>query len=103
MAGAYRTYDFDITRDAHSPAKPTCSPSKSSLRPRTDLGINWVDWNPCPPDKDMGLWGAVDLVASDRCRLGALSAGRHAFADASGEAADLTVYAELHNASDRAR
>ena len=29
-----------------------------------DLGINWVDWNPCPPDKDMGLWGAVDLVAT---------------------------------------
>ena len=26
------------------------------------MGINWVDWNPAPPDKDMGLWGAVSGV-----------------------------------------
>jgi exo-1,4-beta-D-glucosaminidase len=25
-----------------------------------DLGINWVDWNPCPPDKDMGC-GALSI------------------------------------------
>jgi hypothetical protein len=34
-----------------------------------DLGINWVDWNPCPPDKDMGLWGAVDLVTTGEVTL----------------------------------
>ena len=26
-----------------------------------ELGINWVDWNPAPADKDMGLWGKVYL------------------------------------------
>ena len=41
-----------------------------------DLGINWVDWNPCPPDKDMGLWGAVDLV-DNRRRHRALADGGH--------------------------
>lgn len=26
-----------------------------------DLGYNWVDWNPSPPDKEMGLWREVFL------------------------------------------
>jgi hypothetical protein len=29
----------------------------ANQRGKTILGINWVDWNPCPPDKDMALWG----------------------------------------------
>jgi exo-1,4-beta-D-glucosaminidase len=66
-----------------------------------DLGINWVDWNPCPPDKDMGLWGAVDLVTTGAVTLRSPLAVTH-FVDSTLELAELTVYAELHNASDRA-
>jgi len=46
-----------------------------------DLGINWVDWNPCPPDKDMGLWGAVDLVSTGTVTLQSPLAVTH-FTDA---------------------
>jgi exo-1,4-beta-D-glucosaminidase len=66
-----------------------------------DLGINWVDWNPCPPDKDMGLWGAVDLVSTGTVTLRSPLAVTHFTEDSLGTA-ELTIYAELHNASDGA-
>ena len=97
VAGAYRTYDFDVTE--------FLKPGKNVLAVETfaptekDLGINWVDWNPCPPDKDMGLWGAVDLVTTGAVTLRSPLAATH-FPDASLGTAELTVYAELHNASD---
>ena len=67
VAGAYRTYDFDVTE--------LLKPGRNVLAVETfaptekDLGINWVDWNPCPPDKDMGLWGEVDLVTTGTVTL----------------------------------
>jgi exo-1,4-beta-D-glucosaminidase len=97
VAGAYRTYDFDVTDAIHA-GKANVLAVKTTAPTERDLGINWVDWNPCPPDKDMGLWGAVDLVESGAVTVRSpLVVTR--FADGSLHAADLTVYAELHNAS----
>ena len=97
IAGAYRTYDFDIT-EAIAPGKPNVIAIKTTAPTEKDLGINWVDWNPCPPDKDMGLWGAVDLIESGPVTVSSPLATTH-FPDGSLNRADLTVYAELHNAS----
>ncbi len=66
-----------------------------------DLGINWVDWNPCPPDKDMGLWGEVELVETGAVTVRSPMAVTH-FTDETLSTAELTVYAELHNAADHA-
>jgi len=99
VAGAYRTYDFDVT-DALKPGKLNVLAVETSAPTEKDLGINWVDWNPCPPDKDMGLWGAVDLVSTGTVTLGSPMAVTH-FTDSSLTTAELTVYAELHNSSDR--
>ena len=33
-----------------------------------DLAITFVDWNPAPPDKNMGLWRAVYVEASGPSR-----------------------------------
>ena len=38
-----------------SPARRMCWPSRSSRPRRHDLAITFVDWNPAPPDKNMGL------------------------------------------------
>ena len=97
IAGAYRTYDFDVTDDL-TPGKPNVIAVKTIAPTEKDLGINWVDWNPCPPDKDMGLWGAVDLVETGGVTIRSPLAVTH-FPDASLTRADVTVYAELHNAS----
>ena len=97
VAGAYRTYEFDITASA-LPGKTNVVAVETFAPTETDLGINWVDWNPCPPDKDMGLWGAVELVTSGPVSVRSPLVVTH-LPDGSGEAADLTAYAEVHNAS----
>ena len=100
IAGAYRTYDFDVT-GVLQPGKPNVLAVETFAPTEKDLGINWVDWNPCPPDKDMGLWGAVDLVTTGEVALRSPLAVTH-FESSELTVADLTIYAELHNASDHA-
>jgi exo-1,4-beta-D-glucosaminidase len=97
VAGAYRTYEFDITSHV-VPGKINTVAVETLAPTETDLGINWVDWNPCPPDKDMGLTGAVDIVTSGPVAVRSPLVVTH-LPDQSGEAADLTAYAELHNSS----
>jgi exo-1,4-beta-D-glucosaminidase len=100
VAGAYRTYDFDVT-DALKPGKDNVLAVETFAPTEKDLGINWVDWNPCPPDKDMGLWGGVDLETSGPVTVRSPLAVTH-FRDGELNEADLTIYAELHNATDHA-
>jgi exo-1,4-beta-D-glucosaminidase len=100
VAGAYRTYDFDVT-DALKPGQQNVLAVETFAPGEKDLGINWVDWNPCPPDKDMGLWGAVDLFTTGAVTVRSPLAVTH-FSDDSLNEADLTVYAELHNATGKA-
>jgi exo-1,4-beta-D-glucosaminidase len=100
VAGAYRTYDFDVT-DALKPGNTNVLAVETFAPTEKDLGINWVDWNPCPPDKDMGLWGAVDLVTTGEVTLRSPLAVTH-FTDNTLSEADLTLYAELHNATNQA-
>ncbi len=97
VAGAYRTYDFDVTdyvnrNHQNVLAVETFAPTEK------DLGINWVDWNPAPPDKDMGLWGAVDVESTGPVTVHSPMVATH-FEDDSLNVANLTVYAELHNAT----
>jgi exo-1,4-beta-D-glucosaminidase len=97
VVGAYRTYEFDVTPFLRQDAKQVLAVEVFAQRP-DDLGINWVDWNPAPPDKDMGLWRPVYLRASGPVALRDPLVTTH-FPDASLDRADLTVESELHNAS----
>lgn len=97
VVGAYRTYEFDVTPYLRHGEKQVLAVEVFAQRPQ-DLGINWVDWNPAPPDKDMGLWRPVYLRASGPVALRYPFVATH-FPDASLDRADLTVEAELHNAS----
>jgi exo-1,4-beta-D-glucosaminidase len=100
IAGAYRTYDLDVT-EFLKPGKSNVLAVETFAPTEKDLGINWVDWNPCPPDKSMGLWGGVELVAAGPVTVNSPLAVTH-FRDSSLSVADLTVYAELRNAADHA-
>ncbi len=97
VAGAYRTYDLEVT-EFLKPGKENVLAVEAFAPTEKDLGINWVDWNPCPPDKDMGLWGNVNLVATGAVALRSPMAITH-FRDGDLSTAYLTVYAELQNAS----
>jgi exo-1,4-beta-D-glucosaminidase len=98
VAGAYRTYDFDVT-EFLKPGKTNVLAVETFAPTEKNLGINWVDWNPAPPDKDMGLTGAVDLISTGSVTVRSPLAVTH-FLDQALDTAGLTVYAELHSASD---
>jgi len=63
VAGAWRTYEFDITSAALR-GKPNVLAVEVWAPTETDLAITFVDWNPAPPDKNMGLWRGVEITTS---------------------------------------
>jgi exo-1,4-beta-D-glucosaminidase len=94
--GAYRLYAFDI-------AQYTKVGQKNCLAleiypPKTfDLTISWVDWNPTPPDRGMGIWYDVTLSTSGSVAID------HPFVKTklnlpSTSQAKLSVIAEVKNA-----
>jgi exo-1,4-beta-D-glucosaminidase len=61
IAGAYPVHELDVTRWIHT------GTNILALRvhpgdPRTNLTIGWIDWNPAPPDNNMGPWRGVDIL-----------------------------------------
>ncbi len=62
MAGAFRVHELNVTGIA--------KPGRNALAilveaPQSgDLAITFVDWNPMPPDRVMGLWRPVTLSAT---------------------------------------
>ena len=97
-AGAYRSYEFDITSVLEKDGANALA-VETFAQTEKDLGINWVDWNPTPPDKDMGLWRGVSLRTTGPVEIRSPFVTTH-FPSQSLDEADLTVEAELHNASD---
>lgn len=63
VVGAYRTYQFNVS-DVVSFEKPNVVAVQTFPAGPNSLGINWVDWNPTPPDKNMGLWRDVYIVTT---------------------------------------
>jgi exo-1,4-beta-D-glucosaminidase len=97
VVGAFRRYEFDVTPFVKVGAKNVVAVEVSAPH-ANELGITWVDWNPTPPDKDMGLWQEVVLSASGPVAV------RHAAVETkldlpATDKAHLTVRAELQNAS----
>src|SRR5450631_979768 len=99
VAGAYRTYEFDISANAAA-GKSNVLAVETFAPSETELGVNWVDWNPCPPDKDMGLTGEVSLATSGPVTLRSPMVTTHLPKNDAADA-ELTVYVDVHNRSDR--
>src|SRR5277367_2141480 len=97
VVGAFRRYEFDVTQFAKPGTKNVVAVEVSAPH-ANELGITWVDWNPTPPDKDMGLWQEVVLSASGPVAV------RHATVETKldlppTDRAHLTVRAEVQNSS----
>jgi exo-1,4-beta-D-glucosaminidase len=60
----WRLFEFDVT-DLVAPGSVNALAVEVFPPTPDDLGLSWVDWNPTPPDKDMGIWRPVYLTASD--------------------------------------
>ena len=63
IAGAWRTYELNVS-DAVKPGAENVLAVQVFAPTENDLAITFVDWNPAPPDKNMGLWREVYLTTS---------------------------------------
>ena len=63
MAGAWRLFEFDVTAAAKPGETNALAVEVFPPQPH-DLAITFVDWNPQPPDKNMGLWRDVYITAT---------------------------------------
>jgi exo-1,4-beta-D-glucosaminidase len=95
VAGAWRTYEFNVTGIA-KPDLENVLAVQVFAPTEKDLAITFVDWNPAPPDKNMGLWREVFLTVSGPVGLRYPTVISHV--DATGNA-QLTVTALLKSAS----
>jgi exo-1,4-beta-D-glucosaminidase len=96
-AGAWRLFEFDVTAAAKPGENNALAVEIFPPQPN-DLAITFVDWNPLPPDKDMGLWREVYIAATGpvAVRFPAVFTKLNTPAN---DQAQLTVRCELRNAS----
>jgi len=97
VAGAWRTYEFNIT-DAVKIGGENALAVQVFAPTETDLAITFVDWNPAPPDKNMGLWREVYIATSGPVALRYPAAMSQVDSDGN---AKLTVSAQLKNATNQ--
>jgi len=63
IEGSYRLFDLDITRYAVA-GERNCLAFEILPPKGMDLTITWVDWNPTPPDRGMGIWYDLSVSAT---------------------------------------
>lgn len=98
VAGAFRRYAFDVTSLLRAGEPNAIAVEVFAPEPH-DLAFMWVDWNPTPADKNMGLWGDVYLTDSGPLEL----ANPHVITDLelpSLERATLRASVEVRNTTD---
>jgi exo-1,4-beta-D-glucosaminidase len=95
MAGMWRLFDLDITATARPGDRNSLAVEIFPPQP-DDLANTWVDWNPMPPDKNMGIWRDVYVTTSGPVTLSYPRTITH-FDLPSLDTAHLTVVAEAHN------
>jgi exo-1,4-beta-D-glucosaminidase len=100
VAGAFRRYEFVVSKLIRPGAPNAIAVEVFAPEPH-DLSIMWVDWNPTPPDKNMGLWGEVLLTGSGPLALRNPYV-QPALAVPGLESARLTVITDVWNPTDRA-
>ena len=96
MAGMWRLFEFNVTANARPGETNTLAVEVFPPTPDS-LSITWVDWNPLPPDKDMGVWREVFIAASGPIALRDPQVSTKLDLP-SLDAAQLTVSARLVNA-----
>jgi exo-1,4-beta-D-glucosaminidase len=100
LAGTWRLFQFDVTSAAKPGDTNSIAVEVFPPQPR-DLAITLVDWAPMPPDKEMGIWRDVRIRATGPVAL-RYPAVLTKLNPAPANEAELTVRAEVRNATDRA-
>ncbi|PYX28414.1 MAG: glycosyl hydrolase family 2 [Acidobacteria bacterium] len=100
VAGAWRTYEFNVTDTVKLGAENVLAVQVWAPTEH-DLAITFVDWNPAPPDKNMGLWREVYLTTSGPVALRYPTVVSKVN-QPSNDRAELTVTAQVKNGTNQA-
>lgn len=95
VAGMWRLFDFDVT-DFLNNGQNAIAIEVFPPTPH-DLANTYADWNPMPPDKNMGVWRSVVLSESGAVRVRYPQVVSKV--DSSLGTARLTVSADVENAT----
>ena len=68
ICGAHPTHRFEV-EDLLLPGANALALLVPPADPMRDLVMGWVDWNPWPPDNNMGVWRDVVIARSGDVRL----------------------------------
>jgi exo-1,4-beta-D-glucosaminidase len=99
VAGAWRIYEFNITGAAKAGMENVLA-VQAFAPTEHDLAITFVDWNPAPPDKNMGLWREVYVTTSGPVALRYPTVVSKLNPPAN-DSAQLTVTAQVKNGTDQ--
>ncbi len=97
LVGAYRVFELDVTALVDRDGVNVLAIELTAPAP-CDLALTWVDWNPSPPDKNLGIWRDVWLCWSGPIALHAPYVTT--VLDEAGRA-HLTIAGELRNQTDQ--
>ena len=98
VAGTFRAYDFNISPYLEHDRQNVLA-VEVFAQTEKDLGQDFLDWNPAPADKSMGLWRGVSLVTTGPVTVRNPAVFTH-FADDALTEADLRVVADVANQDD---
>jgi exo-1,4-beta-D-glucosaminidase len=99
IEGAYRLFDLNIT-DYTNANENNCLALEIFPPKGMDLTITWVDWNPTPPDRGMGIWYDIFIQSTGPVAI----KNPQVITDLdlpSTDVADLTISAELVNTGEK--
>ncbi len=97
VVGTFTSYEWDVSALVREGAANALAIEIFAPDTDDDLALSWLDWNPSPPDHDMGLWQDVYLTRSGKVAV----RGTHVLSELDGAYANaaLTLEAELRNTS----
>ncbi len=96
MAGMWREWEYNVTRELQPGTNVVAI--EVFAQKENDLGLTFVDWNPMPPDKNLGLWRPVWLDETGPVRM--RNAVIFSQVDPNLRFANLSGSVELENATD---
>ena len=95
FTGTFRTYMLDVTSLVHARALNALAIGITRAQsPYQDYTIHFVDWNPDPPDLDMGILNGATLLITGPVRLDHPYIVTNSLAN---DTANVTVYADVVN------